>query len=184
LSGKKPQDREREEALIQLLDLQSANANRIGTDARDEFGNGYELKTTTQARISTARGVGINHLKKWRKLYWICSQGHYNDRGFQFTETYFLFPDRLEEWFSKIEASITTDDKLFKRVLNLLKRNGFTQAQRERVQRAFRRGVLLNDPRIPWSYIKARGIEICGNYAVALRKILMRRNWSKNVSNL
>jgi hypothetical protein len=175
-SGRKPQDREREEALIQLLDLQSANANRIGTDARDEFGNEYELKTTTQARISTARGVGMNHLKKWRELYWICSKGHYDDGGFQFTETYFLFPDQLEEWFARIEASIRADDKLFKRILNLLKNNGFTQPQRERVQRAFRRGVLLNDPRIPWSYIQSRGTEICGNYAQALRDILENRN--------
>jgi hypothetical protein len=106
-SGRKPQDREREDALIRRLDLQSANANRIGIDAHDEFGNNYELKTTTQARISTARDVGLNHLNKWRELFWICSKGHYGSGGFQFTETYFLFPAQLEEWFSRIEDSIS-----------------------------------------------------------------------------
>ena len=175
-SGRKPQDREREEALIDRFDLRSTNGNRIGIDAHDEFGNAYELKTTTQARISTARDVGVNHLKKWRELYWICSKGHYDNHGFRFTETYFLFPTQLEEWFSKIEASITTDDRLFKRVLGLLKRNGFKQPDLERVRRAFRRGVLLNDPRIPWSYIQKCGTQIRGNYAQALREILENHN--------
>ncbi len=137
------------------------------------------MKTTTQSRISTARDVGLNHLKKWRQLYWICSKGNYVNRKFQFAETYFLFPAQLEEWFSKIEASITADDKLFKRVLKLLKKMGFKLPELERVRRAFRRGVLLNDPRIPWKYIQTRGTEIRGDYSRALRAILRKSGKSK-----
>ena len=66
-SGRKPQDRDREDALRKLFDLE----NRTGPDALDEMGRYYELKSTTRDRVSTARDVGPEHLKKWRKLNWI-----------------------------------------------------------------------------------------------------------------
>jgi hypothetical protein len=174
LSRKKPQDRDREDALRKLFDLEQANQNRTGPDAIDEAGRFYELKSTTRDRVSTARDVGPEHLKKWRKLNWIIGRGQYAGKTFAFEKTYVLTPVQMEPWFSLIEAKITQDDALFSRALNVLEANGFTPAECDRIRRAFRRGVLLNDPKIPWGYIQTHGVEIGGNHARKLREVLRR----------
>jgi len=173
-SARKPQDRDREDSLRRIFDLQQANHNRTGPDARDEKENYYEIKSTTRDRVSSARGVGRDHLTKWRRLNWIFGRGNYRGRKFDFEDIYFLTPAQMEPWFSVVESKITRDDALFKRVLKVLERAGFTAAERERVQLAFRRGVLLNDPKIPWGYIQTNGVRIEDDHARQLRKLVSR----------
>jgi hypothetical protein len=69
-------------------------------------------------------------------------------------------------------ALITQDDALFARVLNVLESNGFTPAECDRTRRAFRRGVLLNDPKVTWGYIQTHGVEIRREHAKTLRRVL------------
>ncbi|MCE5310694.1 MAG: hypothetical protein LLG20_23895 [Acidobacteriales bacterium] len=159
-----------------LFELQPANQNRIGPDAVDEAGRYFELKSTTRDRVSTARDVGLEHLKKWRERNWIFGRGYYEGNTFRFDQTYFLSPVQLEPWFGMIEAKLTKDDALFGRVLHVLDTNGFASEECDRVQRAFRRGVLLNDPKITWGYIRIHGTEICCNHSSALRKLLEDAN--------
>jgi len=175
-SGRKPQDRDREDALRKLFDLEQANQNRTGPDAVDETGRYYELKSTTRDRVSTARDVGPEHLKKWRKLHFIFGRGVYAGKTFKFEKTYVLTPVQMEPWFNGIEAKITQDDALFARALNVLEANGFTPAECDRVRRAFRRGVLLNDPKITWGYIQNHGVEIRRKHARTLRRVLLSPN--------
>jgi Restriction endonuclease PvuII len=157
-----------------MFELQQANHNRTGPDALDENGRLYELKSTTRDRVSSARDVGMDHLTKWRHLNWIFGRGNYKGRQFDFEQIYFLTPEQMEPWFSVIEAKLTRDDALFKRALKVLERAGFTAAERERVQLAFRRGVLLNDPKIPWGYVRTHGVRIESDYAKRLRKLVGR----------
>ena len=82
----------------------------------------------------------------------------------------------MEPWFNLIEAKLTQDDALFSRVLNVLETNGFTPADCDRIRRAFRRGVLLNDPKITWGYIQAHGVEIRREHAKTLRRVLLSSN--------
>lgn len=175
-SGRKPQDRDREDALRRLFDLEQANENRTGPDAFDENGRYYELKSTTRDRVSTARDVGPEHLKKWRRLHWIFGRGQYAGKMFVFEHTYVLTPVQMEPWFEVIEAKITQDDALFSRALNVLEANGFTRAECDRIRRAFRRGVKLNDPKIPWGYIQTHGVEIRRRHARTLRRVLLSPN--------
>ena len=159
-----------------LFDLEPANQNRTGPDASDEVGRYYELKSTTRDRVSTARDVGPDHLKKWRQLNWIFGRGQYSGKTFDFESTYVLTPKQMEPWFSLIEAMITQDDTLFARALDVLEAHGFTQTERDRIRRAFRRGVLLNDPKITWGYIRTHGIEIRHKHARTLRRVLLSPN--------
>ena len=175
-SGRKPQDRDREDALRKLFDLEQANQNRTGPDALDEEGRYYELKSTTRDRVSTARDVGPEHLKKWRKLNWIFGRGQYAGKRFMFEKTYVLTPVQMEPWFNLIEAKITQDDVLFARALSVLEASGFTPAKCDRIRRAFRRGVLLNDPKITWGYIQTHGVEIRREHAKTLRRVLLSPN--------
>ena len=82
----------------------------------------------------------------------------------------------MEPWFKVIEAKITQDDALFARALDVLEAHGFTQAECDRIRRAFRRGVLLNDPKITWGYIERHGVEIRREHAKTLRRILLSPN--------
>lgn len=173
-SGRKPQDRDREDKLRKLFQLRQANQNRTGPDAVDEVGRYYELKSTTRDRVSTARDVGLDHLQKWRQINWIFGRGYYSGNTFTFQETYFLTPLQMEPWFSAIEAKVTQDDTLFARVFRLLDTNGFTTTECDRVRRAFKRGVLLNDPKIKWSFIREQGVMIDHDHATRLRKVLGR----------
>ena len=173
-SGRKPQDRDREDGLRKIFELRQANHNRTGPDATDEKGRLYELKSTTRDRVSSARDVGVDHLTKWRQLNWIFGRGNYKGRAFDFEQIYFLTPAQMEPWFSVMEAKLTRDDALFKRVLRVLAAHGFTPAERDRVQLAFRRGVLLNDPKIPWGYVQTHGVRIDSNHARQLRKLVSR----------
>jgi hypothetical protein len=175
-SGRKPQDRDREDALRNLFDLQQTNQNRTGPDAVDEAGRYFELKSTTRDRVSTARDVGPEHLKKWRRLHWIVGRGQYTGRTFQFEQTYVLTPSQMEPWLRLIEAKITQDDALFSRALGVLETNGFTPAECDRIRRAFRRGVLLNDPKIKWTYVQKHGVEIRRKHAKSLRRVLSSPN--------
>ena len=171
-SERKPQDRDREDALRKLFELEPANQNRIGPDAVDEVGHYFELKSTTRDRVSTARDVGPEHLKKWRERNWIFGRDYYQGSTFKFEQTYFLSPVQLEPWFGMIEAKITQDDALFNRVLNVIDTNGFTEEESDRVRKAFRRRVLLNDPKITWGYIRTHGTEIRTKHSSTLRKLL------------
>jgi len=175
-SRRKPQDRDREDALRKLFELEQANQNRTGPDAVDEVGRYYELKSTTRDRVSTARDVGPEHLKKWRSLNWIVGRGQYVWSKFTFEKTYVLTPIQMEPWFNLIEAKLTQDAGLFSRVLNVLETDGFTPAECDRIRRAFRRGVLLNDPKITWGYIQAHGVEIRREHAKTLRRVLLSPN--------
>ena len=157
-----------------MFELQEANHNRTGPDAVDEKGRLYELKSTTRDRVSSARDVGMDHLTKWRQLNWIFGRGNYRGRTFDFEQIYFLTPAQMEPWFSLMEAKLTRDDALFKRVLKVLGRAGFTAAECDRVQRAFRRGVLLNDPKITWTFVQTHGVRIEGDHAKQLRKLVTR----------
>jgi hypothetical protein len=157
-----------------MFELQQANHNRTGPDAVDENGRFYELKSTTRDRVSSARDVGMDHLTKWRQLNWIFGRGNYKGRTFDFEQIYLLTPAQMEPWFCVMEAKITRDDALFKQVLIVLERTGFCAAERERVQLAFRRGVLLNDPTISWGYIQTHGVQIEGDCAKQLRKLASR----------
>jgi hypothetical protein len=157
-----------------MFELEQANHNRTGPDAVDGKGRLYELKSTTRDRVSSARDVGLDHLRKWRQLNWIFGRGNYEGRAFKFEEIYLLTPAQMEPWFEIIEEKITEDDALFARILRVLKKEGFTVAERERVQRAFRRGVLLNDPKIRWTYVQTHGVRIERNHAKELRELLSR----------
>jgi hypothetical protein len=172
ISERKPQDNEREAQLVTWFALQSTNENRIGIDAADEFNYQYELKTTTKAGVSTARDVGLNHIAKWRKLIWICAKGHYQGDEFIITDTYVLYPSNLEQWFRKIEAKVTRRKALFSTVISLMRKSGFADTELVDVESAFERGVLLNDPNIPWSYVEQNGVRIDKDHAAELRRLL------------
>lgn len=79
-----------------------------------------EVKSTTTGTISTARDVGMDHIRKWREKLWVI--GYYAVKGGKprLTSTLCLTPDEMEPWISQLEAYIKPDFEIGLRVARKL----------------------------------------------------------------
>jgi hypothetical protein len=110
------QDDIRERELCRLFNLQwNPGHQRDGTDAHFNVEiNGanvsvpVEVKSTTGDTVSTARDVGMAHIKKWRSRLWVI--GFYTKtRNPDIVKTLCLTPDDIEPWVASIEKKILPD---------------------------------------------------------------------------
>lgn len=129
----------------------------MGSDARDEFGNRYELKTVTTANVTTGRDIGPDYLQRLRESYFICARGHNTEYGFATQDIYFLTPDMLEDWILVIEGRMANDRALVDLAIDTLQRSGF-EGDLARLRQIGYRGFTLNNPKITWSYITSHGM--------------------------
>lgn len=166
------QDDIREAQMAQQLNLRRSD-RRIGSDARDEFGNRYELKTVTTGSVTTSRDIGRDYLDRLRQSYFVCARGSNTDYGFKIQDIYFLAPEMMEDWISKIEARIGGDQDLVDGALDMLAAAGF-QGDLDRLRRICYRGFTLNNPKVSWAYITSHGIRIEGEAALHLRELIAK----------
>jgi hypothetical protein len=148
-------------------------AGRTGSDARDEFGNRYELKTVTTSNVTTGRDIGPEYLDRLRASYLICARGNNTQYGFSVDEIYLLSPEMMEDWIAKIETRIAADRGLVDSAITALTRMSFA-GDLERLRRIGYRGFTLNNPKISWSYITSHGIKLEGEPSLHLRELVAR----------
>ncbi len=158
----------------ELFNLHPSGEGRMGADALDESNNPFELKSTTKNSVTTARDVGPHTLEKWRKRYWICAKGRNTPVGFIIDEVYFLAPSMMEEYISSIEARFEPDLELLGMALKLLKEEDVEDAKLMRLNYLVRRGLTLNNPKIPWHYVQSHGMKITSNHAKRLRQLVRK----------
>lgn len=113
------QDDQRELELCRTFNLQwTPGHERGGTDATFKMKlNGrtlvvpVEVKSTTGTSVSTARDVGLDHIRKWRSHFWII--GYYSRTGRpELKKTLCLTPTDFEPWVASIEEKILPDFQL------------------------------------------------------------------------
>lgn len=167
------QDNGREAALIDLFRL-SAGGGRIGIDAFDESGHPFELKTTSKGGVSTARDVGPHTVGQWLSKYWIVAMGKNYRSGFSISNVFFLAPVHLKAFCDRIMSRFQADIELSERVKAILHERGFTADEVARVARLLHRGMLLNDPNIPKTYVLQNGIEITSDHPDTLRDLVAK----------
>lgn len=149
------QDDERELAQIKLFGLTQHANGRGAYDAEDDSGNRFELKTTSQKNgVCSSRDAGVRHIERWRNEYWIIST--WNRKTEQLEESYFLTPDDMEEWISKIESRIMDRINLMQKVRSMIQKN-LSTAELEIFERCVERSSVLNGPIIPLKYVKEKG---------------------------
>ena len=168
------QDDSREAAFARLLNLQRSG-RRIGPDATDEHGNNFELKTTTTQSLTTARDVGLPYLTRMRTQYLIAARGRQTDYGFTFDDIFFLHPDDLEEWLQPIENRLRADMDIVERAHGALAALDACLNTLKRLLSIGRRGITINNPKIPWSYIATHGTRLGENAALDLRELVASR---------
>ncbi|MGC9781720.1 MAG: hypothetical protein HZR80_20940 [Candidatus Heimdallarchaeota archaeon] len=179
------QDKARENRLVTLFNLKQLKG-RLGYDAKDEFDNPYELKTTTKSGVSTARDVQFEMIEKWRNCYWIIAKGVNLRSGYRFDEIYFCHPMILEEWFLKIVNRLRIDVDLREKVLYILRNCDdesvkFNPKEIEKVNYLISRGLTLNNPKIPLWLVK-KGVKIDKNAAAnQLRALIKKYPLTKSV---
>lgn len=70
-----------------------------------------EVKSTTTNSVSTARDVGMDHIRKWREKIWVI--GYYSAEGSRgkprLVSTLCLTPDEMEPWIAQVEQYIAPD---------------------------------------------------------------------------
>lgn len=118
------QDDSREQELCNLFNLVwDPDHARGGEDAWFEtrikgkkIPVAVEVKSTTNDTISTARDVGMDHIRKWREKIWVI--GYYAVKGGKprLVSTLCLTPDEMEPWIAQLEAYIKPDFEIGQRV--------------------------------------------------------------------
>ena len=172
--GRQVQDDTREAALARLLELQRSN-RRIGPDAVDEHGHEFELKTTTRQSLSTARDVGPEYLARMRTQYLIAARGRQTDYGYAFDDIFFLHPEDLESWIQMHETRLRGDLDIVDRAHGALAALGACANVLSRLLSIGRRGITLNNPKIPWSYITEHGTRLGENPSLDLKELIASR---------
>jgi len=113
------QDDQRERELCRTFNLiWTPGHERGGTDAifKAKIKGGtlsipVEAKSTTGSSVSTARDVGMDHIRKWRSHFWII--GYYSKSGRpELQKTLCLSPIDIEPWVATIEKKILPDFQL------------------------------------------------------------------------
>ncbi len=152
------QDSSRELQIVSLFQLIHLE-NRLGHDAKDEFNNPYELKSTTSKSCTTARDVSFEMLEGWSDCYWLIARGENLESGFHIKEVFFFHPSMMEEYFQSIRQKLRPDVELRDRTLAEMRRI-LPPEQLERLNYLISRGLTLNDPHIGGPYIESHSISI------------------------
>lgn len=114
------QDDERERELVRLFNLAWSPAHeRAGTDAHLELIVGQtlyridvEVKSTTGETVSTARDVGMDHIRKWRSKFFVIGYYTRDARRPELRHCVCLSPSDMEPWIRSIEDKIRPDFEL------------------------------------------------------------------------
>jgi len=176
------QDNSREDYLVKLFGLEG-NSSRIGWDARDQFGNEYEIKTTTKGTVSTARDLGYSHLDKWSKRFWIVARGSGTADGFQYDKIYLLNPDQMNSWIQTIRSRLDNDMKIVNKTYELVDVFFEDDGDKKKAKKILEDGIKLNDPGISWKYIESNGTIISSDYAGELQKLVAQYCGQDGIKN-
>jgi len=137
-----------------------------------------ELKTCNalsgKNQVSTARGVNVSKLNEWRKVHlWVFSK---HENNILTGEHYVLTTRQMEAFFKTCEQKLNKGSKKlaglddWRQAKNILLESGINSLVLEKLEYAFsHKGVALNDPKIPWSYVEQNGTKITS--PTDLRKI-------------
>jgi hypothetical protein len=117
------QDDAREQELVREFNLNwDPDHQRSGVDATLDVEVGgrvvridVEVKSTTRKGVSTARDVGLDHIRRWRRMFFVI--GTYDKRGHRLAlqNSLCLTPLDLETWIAGIESYIAPDYQLAQR---------------------------------------------------------------------
>lgn len=168
------QDAAREEQMRQRFGLRRSGEGRGGTDAVDDAGNPFELKSGTTNQITTGRDLGPHTLDRYRTRYWLICKGINRSTGFEMQDCLFATPAMMDWWLSRISEKLAPDVTLLRKVLDILRAVRMPPKLIERAEYLFRRGMTLNNPKINFNSAKAhaKSFDMSEDLASQLRELV------------
>lgn len=106
------QDDRRELAQLELFGLEKpGDSGRSGVDAVLQLEDGreiqFELKSTTDGSVTTARDFGVDHINRWRGMHFLISK--FSKSGYAIEYSLYGGPLDMEPWLASKEAYIRPD---------------------------------------------------------------------------
>jgi hypothetical protein len=169
-------DNFREDMLKKMCGLLDSGEGKRGIDARDIYGNDYELKTGTIGSFATTRDFGFNTLEKWSVRHWICGHGYVDqDRNLVLTEIYYISPKQMRPWFERMEEVLLEKKKVIEISYRLYSESKYaTPEGLKHLKWIHRRGGQLNGPKLSLSVVKKMGTLLGYPYDKHLRELVPR----------
>lgn len=111
------QDDERERELVRMFNLAWDPAHqRAGVDATldvavdgQRFRLEVEVKSTTGDTVATARDVGMAHIQRWRRMFFVIGFYSRDARRPELQRCLCLSPLDMEPWIASVEGKIAID---------------------------------------------------------------------------
>jgi hypothetical protein len=175
------QDDERERELVRMFNLDWDPAHqRAGVDAvlnLDVDGRHYQLevevKSSTGSTVSTARDVGMEHIQKWRRKFFVIGFYTREARRPELQDCLCLNPLDMEPWIASVEAKILIDFKLAIRASRRLILNDLFEVCGEQESYSLQDAKRLHKQQ--WTseeYDAARDTEVGGERRISQTKML------------
>ena len=161
------QDNHREEMMAAICGLR-LEKSRMGKDAKDSFGNIFELKSSTKSNntLSTARDVSLRTIVRWENQYWIAAKGQEYKlnigKRFSISEMYLIHPHYLIDQFLPIKKKLNMREVIANEFQKLRAQSPVlsTSTIEKELKLFFIRAATLNDPKISFSAFKNGGIKL------------------------
>ena len=117
------QDDERERELVRLFNLDwDPGHQRGGVDATLTLQTAevtcrfdIEVKSTTKETVATARDVGMDHIRRWRTMFFVIGFYSREARRPELLHSLCLTPIDMEPWIRSVEKKIQIDFRLAER---------------------------------------------------------------------
>ena len=169
------QDSGRQALLLSHCGLTTIKGRMAPADGRDKPGNLYELKSATRRGVTTARDVGLHTIEGWRGKYWVIAIGR-NLRlsGFRMDGLYIAHPGDLEPFFAKLEERLGADWDTCNAVLAAALAAGVSPDTVNDARRVCKRGITVNNPKIPLKLVEQNATKLDHEYASVARRQVRR----------
>lgn len=175
------QDDERERELVRMFNLDwDAAHQRSGVDALLDIEVQsrphrlqIEVKSTTGHTVSTARDVGMEHIRKWREKLFVIGFYSKDARRPELLRCLCLTPVDMEPWITDIEAKIQIDFKLAQCASRRLTLQDLFEVCGEQQQYTIQDAKKLH--KLQWTsqqYTSAADITDNGNIGLSQQKML------------
>lgn len=164
------QDDRREKLITSLCGLMECPDGRNGTDAMDENGELYELKSTGTKDIPFPKRTTLNTIQRYKNLHWLVSRGDNYDTGYVIRELYYLPPIRMQPFLGSLEDQISKHLQVWDFIVDKSKVDRLSVESRKYYDRFYMQIASLNSPWMKWSYVQKNGVELFEPYDASLRE--------------
>lgn len=132
-------------------------------DAYDNYGNLFEIKTTSvhRKKFNLSNHLNINHVHKWRNTNWV--MGYWSDDKHQFDKIYLILKENMKLFLDELESYFNEITEITNKILNEL--YPIDEHDYQIILKIMQQAKIIgNVKQLHSNYVKANGILIETKY--------------------